>query len=318
MVWTPLILDTFVFDEAHLETPEAFGDIGGHQAIEQHDFPGGTRTQKAYGYFPAQLRWRARFHGSSQTVPASPLSQFLGNLGGALLTPSDRAHAVGRIVAAGKEVKLQYGDHSWLGRVAKFTPTVRNVWLYEYELEFWPRLDYANPGTTVPLVTDLGTVLALHLLSITSLIQYGLNPDLIGQVAAAEIGGSLGFFASQVQDTLSAAGGNVNNISQSERQSLQTLSTQTLATLTPYRVSNSAVISSPAADGSARVSAIATVLAAQQPTKVVVQTLNPNLAVLAAKYYGDAAQWRQIAAANGLSDPQPLGSYNLTIPEPAH
>jgi nucleoid-associated protein YgaU len=36
---------------------------------------------------------------------------------------------------------------------------------------------------------------------------------------------------------------------------------------------------------------------------------------LAAVYYSNAAMWRTIAAANGLSDPQPTGSFALVIPQ---
>ena len=317
MVWTPLILDTFVFDEAHLETPESFGDMGGHQSIEQHDFPGGTRTQKAYGYFPAALRWKAKFHGTTSPSSAVGIANFLGSAGAALGAPSDRARAVGRIVAAGKEVKLQYGEHSWLGLASKFSPTARHNWLYEYDLEFLPRLDFANPGTTLPPVTDLGTVLSLHLLALQSLIKYGLNPDFIGQTIAGEIGGPVGFLVSQVTSAVAAVGGNFNNLSDNTQQSLQSLSQSTLTTLAPYQASPNPSLSSPASDAASRVQAIATIMTAVQPPVAVIQTINPNLPVLAAQYYGNASAWRTIASANGLSDPQPTGSFSLTIPQQA-
>jgi nucleoid-associated protein YgaU len=47
----------------------------------------------------------------------------------------------------------------------------------------------------------------------------------------------------------------------------------------------------------------------------VIHTINPNLLVLAAQYYGDATQWRLIGNANGIADPQPIGSFNITIPQ---
>lgn len=315
MRWTPLILDTFTFDEAHLETPEALGDLGGSQAIEQHDFPGGTRTQKAYGYFPSPLKWRARFHGTSGMGANLGGVRFLGNEGLALVDPSERVRAVGRIVAAGKEVKLQYGDHSWFGRVARFSPTAHHSWLYEYELEFWPRIDFGSPGPTLPPVTDLGTVLALHVLSLQSLIKYGLDPDLIGQVAAAEIGGPIGFFISQTLDVVAGFGGNFNNINDDTQDRLHQLSQSTLATLAPYQASPNPVLSSPASDAAARVKAIQIIMSADQPTKAVVRTVNPNLVVLASQHYNDSTKWRIIAEANGLSDPQPIGSFNLVIPQ---
>jgi len=296
MPWTPLILDYFVFDEAQLEVPETSGDMGGTQSVEEHRFPGGTITHKAYGYFPAPQKWRAKFHG---------------------MNASDRAEGVKRILAAGREVRLQYGNRSWLGRVARFTPTARHNWHYEYELEFWPRVDFGSPGPTLPPVTDLGTVLALHILSIQGLIKYGLNPDLVGQVAAAEIGGPLGFMISQTLDVVAGAGGNINNITAPNRQIVITSSQSALDAMRPYQNSNNSVLSSPVADATARVQAVRNIMTAAQPTKAVVQTINPNLFVLAAQYYGDATAWRTIANANGLADPQPTGSYSLVIPQQA-
>lgn len=295
MPWTPLILDTFVFDEAQLEVPEASGDMGGNQSIEQHDFPGGIRTHKSYGYFPAAQKWRARFHGTNA---------------------SDRAEGVKRIMAAGREVKLQYGSRSWLGRVANFSPTARHTWLYDYQLEFWPRIDY-GAGPTFPPVTDLGTVLALHILSLQSLLTFGLSGSLLFQALAAELGGPVGFLVSQVQDSIAAAGGVIGNVSSINQQAIYQASLSALAACAPYQVSPDSTQSSPASDAAARIQAIQTIMSAAQPTKAVVQTINPNLLVLAAQYYGDATQWRTIANANGLADPQPTGSFNLVIPQQA-
>ena len=297
MAWTPLILDSFVFDEAYLETPEAFGDMGGTQSVQQHDFPGGIRTQKSYGYFPAAQRWRAKFTG---------------------VNASDRAEGVKRILAAGREVKLQFGNRAWLGRVVRFSPTVRHSWLYEYELEFWPRLDYGSPGPTEPPVTDLGTVLALHLLSLQGIIQHGLDPNILGQVAAAEIGGPLGFMVSQVLDVMASAGGSISSITGTDKQAVYETSLSTLAALQPYQVSLNPVLSSPASDAAARVKAIQSLMTAASPPITIIRTVNPNLVVLAAQFYnGDITKWRTIAAANGLADPQPVGSFNLTIPTAA-
>lgn len=297
MVWTPLILDSFVFDEAYLETPEALGDLGGTQVVQQHDFPGGIRTHKAYGYFPAAQRWRAKFTG---------------------VDASDRVEGVKRILAAGREVTLQFGARAWAGRVIRFSPTARHSWLYEYELEFWPRLDYGSPGPTEPPVSDLGTVLSLHLLSLQGIIQNGLDPNIIGQVAADAIGGPLGFMVSQVLDVMASAGGSIANITGTDQQAVFQTSLSTLAALQPYQVSLNPVWSSPASDAAARVKAIQSLMTAASPPITTVRTVNPNLVVLAAQYYnGDITKWKMIAAANGIVDPQPLGSFNLTIPHPA-
>jgi len=47
---------------------------------------------------------------------------------------------------------------------------------------------------------------------------------------------------------------------------------------------------------------------------ITINCVNPNLWTLAAQYYNDATQWRIIANANNLTDPQPVGIFNLIIP----
>ena len=55
-------------------------------------------------------------------------------------------------------------------------------------------------------------------------------------------------------------------------------------------------------------------LAVNGGTVTALNVINPNLMALAAQYYGDATQWRTIANANGLTDPQPIGQFTLQIP----
>jgi hypothetical protein len=55
-------------------------------------------------------------------------------------------------------------------------------------------------------------------------------------------------------------------------------------------------------------------LAVNGGTSTTINVINPNLMALAAQYYGDATQWRTIAYANNLTDPQPIGQFSLVIP----
>jgi hypothetical protein len=54
-----------------------------------------------------------------------------------------------------------------------------------------------------------------------------------------------------------------------------------------------------------------------QQQVTTLQLINPNFPMLAAQYLGDATQWRDIAFFNGLTDPQPTGSFTIKIPNPA-
>lgn len=295
MAWIPLVLGDFMFDEAALEVPESMGDLGGTQSVSTHDFPGGIRTQKSFGYFPSDMiRWRGHFHGSDAVT---------------------RKESVKRLLVAGTELQLTYGSKAWLGRITKFIATVKNVWLYDYELDFCPRIDLSAGEPIIPN-PGLGTILALHLLALQSLIQNGLDPAFIGQAAAIAIGGPAGLVLSQVQDLIYASGGSIGGLSVSNKQAIVQSTLGALAASQPYQNSDNPALSSPAADVAARIKAIHDLMNLAAPPVTVIHTINPNLLVLAAQHYGRADQWRVIANANGLSDPQPTGSYNLIIPPP--
>jgi hypothetical protein len=293
MPWTPLILDTFIFDEANLEVPERLTDLGGMQLISCHDYPGGIIEQKSYGYFPGEQKWSGKFHGADA---------------------SDRMNAVKRILYTGNEVQLSFGPNAWLGRVVKFTPTARSQWLFEYELEFKPRLDISSGAPSLPTTGNLGTVLALHILALQSIIKYGLDPSFVGQAAAIAIGGVAGAVLLQVQETIAASGGFSSQTAPLGQAAVFASTQQALVTLSPYQESANPAVSSPATDAAARISGIQNVYQSAAAPQTTIQTINPNLYVISAQYYGDASDWRTIATANGLNDPQPIGSYTLNIP----
>lgn len=291
----PLVLGDFVFDSASMEVPQGLGDLAGTQSVSTHEFPGGTKTQKSFGYFPADLRWRGHFHSPDA---------------------SDRKEMVKRIMVTGDEVQLTWGARAWLGRVTKFVATVKYSWLYDYELEFCPRLDLSAGLPIIPF-PGLGSILTLHILAIQSLIKYGLDPAFVGEAAALAIGGPAGAVLLQVQELIYASGGSIAGISDNDKDSIFQSTVGALAATAPYQNSDNPAQSSPASDMAARLQAIQTIMTAAAPPITVVQTINPNLMVLSAQYYSDATQWRTIANANGLSDPQPTGSYNLIIPPAA-
>lgn len=294
-MWTPLILDTFMFDEASLEVPERFADLGGNQRLVQHDFPGGIRTQKALGYFPSALRWRAK--SSAQDA-------------------GDRIEALKRLVVAGKEIKLTWGQRGWYGRLSHIAPTAINDFLYEFDIEFWPRVDLGAPGLPYPPPTDVGLAISLHALALQSLIENGLPQGFGFAIVAGALGPAVADLTGSVTTALLTAGGAVAAIPIETQQVIQQQSLAALAAAAPYQASDDPTESSPASDAAARIQAIQNLMATAQPPVATVQAVNPNLVVLAAQYYGDSSQWRYLAAANGLTDPQPVGAYNIVVPQP--
>jgi hypothetical protein len=64
-----------------------------------------------------------------------------------------------------------------------------------------------------------------------------------------------------------------------------------------------------------RLSLVSSLLGGVAPALAVLAVVNPSLVALASAYYGDATQWPRIAAANGLLDPQPIGTFpSLVVP----
>jgi len=295
-IWIPLYLgEELILDEARLEVPERMGTLGGNQATHEHKFPGGVITHRSYGYFPGVIKWRAKFHGSDA---------------------SDRVDAVMRILVAGREIQVSFGERSWLGRVVNFDPTAHHSFLYEYSLEFWPRVDTSSGLPSLPNPVGLGYLVDLHLLAIQGLID-GWNSSVYWEAVAAVAAGPLTDFTGVTQTAMLAAGGVVSSITTSGRQAIAASSLATLAVLGPLQTSQDSTVAAPASDAAARVLAISNITTGQSTTIATVQAVNPNLPLLAAQYYQDPTQWNTIAAANGLSDPMPVGSFNLVIPAAA-
>lgn len=291
-IWVPLFLGDLILDEAQLEVPERVGSLGGQQLTHDHRFPGGVITHRSYGYFPGALKWRARFHGSFA---------------------SDRVDAVMRILVAGREIQVTYGERSWLGRLVEFNPTARHSFLYEYDIEVWPRVDISSGLPAPPNPVGLGYIVDLHLLAIQNLVN-DWNSNVYWEAIAAAATGTMTDFTGVVTTSMLAAGGVVNSISLKNQQAIAAQSLSTLAVLSPLQTSADSTLASPASDAAARVSAITNLTAGASAVLATVQVVNPNLPLLATQYYQDPSHWTLIGDANGISDPMPTGSFTLTIP----
>jgi nucleoid-associated protein YgaU len=150
-----------------------------------------------------------------------------------------------------------------------------------------------------------------------SLVRNGLDPTFVTEAVAIAIGGPAGAVALQVQELVLASGGSLAGLSPNDKNAIFQSTVGALAATAPYETSDNPALSSPASEIAARVRAIQNIMTDAAPPVTVIHTINPNLMVLSAQYYGDATKWRTIANANGLADPQPVGSYNLTIPQSA-
>lgn len=287
----PLTLGDFLFEDFYLEVPEQMSDLGGVQITQQHDFPGGIRTQQVYGFFPASIRWRARFSGG---------------------LASDEAEQVKRIMVAGSEVALTWGERSFLGLLVRFQLIARHTWLFEYECEFWPRIDQSagvgeSDGSPSP-----EELMDLQILALNSWLEDDGGLTLYGNVLA--LTNPINSVLSAVDLALAASQGLIALMTNLQRLAIQTATQALLIATAPLQAILDPLIASPAWDIAARAMVINNLVTQAQTPKWVVPAVNPNLMALSAQYYGNAAAWRTIATANGLSDPQPVGNFQLLIP----
>lgn len=283
-----LILDSVEFHR--FEVPEDFGPIGGKQTIVTHEFPGGLITQQELGAFPTPIKWSGYLTGGQAF---------------------NRQQAIDQIRVTGQDVQLTYGRYAWLGKVTEFEARAKHKYLVPYSITFEPSQDLSGAAG---LVSGGGfsadTELAGETGGLGDVIggSFGLSlPDVLSDPASA--------LTSALAFGLSNGNGTVAGISFDDATAIQAavFTAQTSAQL--LLASDDPTIASPASDFYAYASNIgATIASPFAPQVVLPQQINPNLFQLAVQYFGDATKWQDIANASGLADPQPIGTFNITIP----
>jgi hypothetical protein len=292
-IYVPLILDGFEFDNYWMETPEHLGDLGGAISVQQHDFPGGIRTQRNYGYFPGVIHWRARFSGGLASM---------------------RVEEVKRKLVAGTEITLSWGERRWAGLLVRFAPVARHTWLFEYDIEFWPRIDLSSGYGETGGEPSPEELMDLQMLALNSFLS-GSSVTLFPSVADVLTDPIISVMAA-VNLGLSAAGGLVAFISDIQRLAINVQIDALLFVATPLLDSLDALVTSPVWDIYSSILCIRNLIQTIKSARWVVPAVNPNLMLLSAQYYGDATLWQTIGDANGLYDPQPIGEFQIAIPAP--
>lgn len=117
-----------------------------------------------------------------------------------------------------------------------------------------------------------------------------------------------------VQIGLQQGDGTVAGISADNAAAITAAVADLQAIAVPIIAGTDAAAASQALDMSARAAIILTVLAAPGAGVRLVQAVNPNLFAVAVQYLGDASRWLEIARASGVTDPQPVGLFALTVP----
>lgn len=283
----PLTLGDVTFDA--LEVPETIGPLGGKQVLSIHEYPGGAREVDAIGAFPVAVSWKGIFTGFSAF---------------------QRAQQVDRMRAVGLDVTMEYGPAALLGKIAHFHYNPAHQFFIPYTITFEPSLDLSGVGT-VPFSGDTSdTNLVGETTAITGLINAQDGLALPGSLVAP---------ANLLLDTVSQGllngNGTVLGMSDQDSIAIQAAAAAAILEASLLIAGTDPAQASPALDLSSRAAAIALTVQAPSLASRQFQTVNPNLFAIAAQYFaGDTDRWTDIAAASGLSDPQPIGQFTITVP----
>jgi hypothetical protein len=271
-----------------LEIPEEFGPLGGKQVIVKHEFPGGYITEDDLGAFPLPLTWSGILTGTDAMA---------------------RAQQIDRMRAQGADVTLSYGPFAWLGKIGSFTPKAKHQWLIPYQMMFEPSQDLSGVGVIPGAGTSAEQALSDQSMALDDVAagDDGLAlPDVLTAPAAG--------LDSAVQQGLANGDGTVAGIQPADSIAIAAAVTAVQLAAAPLIAGSDATQASPAADLAARAAAIGAVVASPKAAARYLLLINPNLFLLAAQYLGNSSLWTEIAAASGLSDPQPTGQFTITIP----
>jgi hypothetical protein len=283
---------TFVFHA--YEIPESLANFGGEQLLAVHNFPGGIRTVQALGYFPAKVRFNGwLFPLVLSNIPVS--------------TALDRMQALKNICNDGTPVTLSYGGVTLTGVVEFIHFNPRNQFRIAYQFSMIVTKDASQIQNAAQVVTQRAVL--QQWANAISVVQ--ANPSM-----PYEIGNPLALF----QDGLTSLLLKYNNATATDFQNVLNLAGSVSGAINPFITgSNSATpeLQSLALQTNAAVSGVTNAINSATTTALsTVQVANPNLFSVASGVYGDATQAPLIAAANGLTDLQPLGQYNLILPPP--
>lgn len=285
----PVIFSSF-------ELPEKIANLGGTQSVATHRFPGGYQTQQKFGGFPEPITWSGVFTGT---------------------TAMFRKNVVDRLRVSGQDVVLSYGDKLFVGIVTECRIEPKHQWLIPYTITFEPRADISSGAGPSNLLTALDTLNSV-LASLNKLIAFFnlITANNSAFPTPPQLYAPTTTLFNVTSQAVSASYGVISNIPPSSAAAIYAAANALLAAATPLTYNTLASVSSPALDIAGYAGSIVNLVQVSQNTKTTLEVVNPNLYLIAAQYYGDATQWRQIAAASGINppDPMPVGQFTLTIP----
>ena len=271
---------------SRLEIPSRLNDLGGIQKSAVHEFPGGYRTIQPLGSFPEPLNWRGTFLGGNAFARHFQMDALRRN---------------------GATAYLTYGPWRWQGILTRFQTEARYQNYCAYRATFEPAVDLTASGQAQkPSPSQAANTMTQLLTQVQQ--QYQAYSVLSAESQAALIA-----YAAVVVPLIQAYGEGSTQLDSADTLALTEATGAVTAALALDALSTNPEVTYSASSTGSYVNAITSTLSLVG-AQTTIQVVNPNLAQLAAQYYGDATQWRILANANNLIDMQPSGTYSLVIP----
>lgn len=269
------------------ETPQELPGIGTRQQIVRHEFPGGEITIQPLGAFPHTVAWTGILTGRD----AFP-----------------RAQRLQRLAALALSTTLSWGPWAWRGVVADFEAKAKHAFYVPYSLRFEPSRDLSGIGTVAGPGVSVDNVLGDGVTAIQDLQDGADGLALPGSLAAPAAA-----LLSSISVGLLQGNGSLQGISVVNASTIAAAAAAVQVASIDLQGGDAAT-AAPAFGLGAQAAILGSLVGSPVRGVRVVRTVNPNLFRVAAQYLGDATRWGDIAALSGLSDPQPVGQYDLTVP----
>ena len=267
-----------------MEIPDRLRALGGVQNNAVHMFPGGYKTVQALGAFPHKLSWSGLLIGRHASA---------------------RSFQLDTMRRSGVAAILQAGPWKWQGLVTSYLADFLHQNYISYSMEFEPTVDLVS--TQPASAPSIGSTMANLVQQIQS--NYATNVLL----SAASQAAMLAFAGVAAPLALAAAADTLSALTSTQVQQLQLAQSTALGALAADIVSSNGGTAAAALGAQAAVNGLTASLLSKS-IGTAVTLVNPNLAVVAAQYLGDASRWTDIASLNNLSDIEPSGIQSLFIP----
>ena len=275
------------------ETPHELGPFGGEQKIAVHEFPGGIRTIQTLGAFPSPLHWKGILMGASVNGQS----------------PMQRASSMDLLRRHGNQVQVRFGNlYSWTGIVTKFDAIIEHQNRINYECVIEPVSDDAVALSQASPV-DNNSLFSQFFSQIKSFLTntVGLSPATIALLTT---------WSGYISAALLPVAGIISDIDPGAVSNIKTTGALVLLSLATDGNSKNLVTANAAQQVIPSVANVLQLIANSATVAGTLQTVNPNLAKIAAVQYNDASQWPAIANINDTSDIWIPGITPVMVPNP--